>query len=289
MDDLEVALEQYRNTNYSHTLDNRIKFRIYILLGKEGLLPDFEISSQILNEKGEWLKNVQVNTAFDTWFCGILYEGLNLLSSSLDVTLSGTDLNVEDMKADKEFIDNLIKYYENNGHLTSRRAELRSLSFLKAAAVCVILEREDKKKETAISRLKKEYDKEIYSILSEIRKDVFRDVKLPECLYEYVILRKTTVEEKDNVKQIQTAISEESNKLDQLLEKLDPQLKKRREGAWLAFKSDNPDRLSQAANSMVELLDQVINQVCQDTELAVFLQRRYQTHEETKWVDATRK
>jgi hypothetical protein len=40
---------------------------------------------------------------------------------------------------------------------------------------------------------------------------------------------------------------------------------------------------------MVELLDQVIGKVCKDTELAVFLKNKYQTHEETKWIDATRK
>ena len=40
---------------------------------------------------------------------------------------------------------------------------------------------------------------------------------------------------------------------------------------------------------MVELLDQVIGRVCENTELADFLKNKYQTHEETKWVDATRK
>ena len=40
---------------------------------------------------------------------------------------------------------------------------------------------------------------------------------------------------------------------------------------------------------MVELLDQVIGRVCGSTELADFLTTKYQTHEETQWVDATRK
>ena len=53
VNDFEVALEQYRNTNYFHTLENRIKFRIYLIFGNAGLLPDFDISSKLLEEKGE--------------------------------------------------------------------------------------------------------------------------------------------------------------------------------------------------------------------------------------------
>jgi hypothetical protein len=187
IDDFDVALEKYRNSNYFHTLENRIKFRIYILLGKEGLLPDFDISSEILNEKGEWLKSYSADMKFENWFCGILYEGLKLLSGSLEATLSGTDLELNEIRTDKEFVDSLINYYEEKGNLTSRGVEIESLSFLKAAAVCVILEREKSKKETAIPRLKKGYDRDIYFILSEIRKDPFRDIKLPECIYEFAI------------------------------------------------------------------------------------------------------
>ena len=56
VDDFDVALERHKDTNYFHTLENRIKFRIYVLLGRAGLLHDFDISSEILEEKGEWLK-----------------------------------------------------------------------------------------------------------------------------------------------------------------------------------------------------------------------------------------
>jgi hypothetical protein len=40
---------------------------------------------------------------------------------------------------------------------------------------------------------------------------------------------------------------------------------------------------------MVELLDQVIGQVCKGTDLASFLTKKYQTHQKTEWVNATRK
>lgn len=293
MDDFEVALEQYTNTNYFYTLENRIKFRVYMSLGQEGLLDDFDISSIILNEKGEWLETYRVDVAFTKSFCEILYEGLKLLSDSLNSTLANANVKLPEIVDDAESVRHLIGYYEHHGNLTSRGAEIQSLSFLKAAAVCVILQREQKKKETDIPRLKKAYDKEIYSIVSRLRESPFRDIQLPECIYEYAIQQKKTVNEKSEVQKIKTSVRTSSDetaaKLDKLLEQIDPRLKKRRQGAWSAFRSDNPDRLSQAANSMVELLDQVIGQVCKDTGLAIYLQRKYETHEETKWVDATRK
>lgn len=291
VDDFEIALEQYRNTNYFHTLENRIKFRIYILLGKAGLLKDFDISSEILTEKGEWLKTYRVDIAFDKWFSQILHEGLKYLSNTLDSILANKKLKLDDVREDKEHVDTLIQYYEEHMHLTSKGASMQSLAFLKAAAVAVILEREKKKKESRIPRVQKGLDQEIYSIVEKIREEQFRDIKLPECIYEYAIQQTDTTEEKIIAKKIKDTISDNvtNRKLGMLLEQLDPMLNKRREGAWLAFKSNNPDRLSQAANSMVELLDQVIGKSCKDLELAQYLTNKYQTHEETKWVDATRK
>jgi hypothetical protein len=46
MEDFEVALERFQNTNYSHTLENRIKFRILVAIGQKGLIPEFQISSE---------------------------------------------------------------------------------------------------------------------------------------------------------------------------------------------------------------------------------------------------
>ncbi len=40
---------------------------------------------------------------------------------------------------------------------------------------------------------------------------------------------------------------------------------------------------------MAELLDQVIGQVCKGTDLATYLATKYQTHQKTEWVDATKK
>lgn len=82
---------------------------------------------------------------------------------------------------------------------------------------------------------------------------------------------------------------EEKTKIDELLDQIDLDLKNKRIGAWLAFQSDNPDRLSQAANSMVELLDKVIGLICKDATLSEYLERRFESDKESKWVDTARK
>ena len=119
-----------------------------------------------------------------------------------------------------------------------------------------------------------------------MRREPFRDIQLPECIHEYAVYKQTS-DQQDVEHAI--AIAVDVDKLDDLLEKLDPKLKRRRQGAWQAFRSDNPDRLSQAANSMVELLDKVIGHVCQNSTLVEYLESKYHSSKDTKWVDATRK
>ncbi len=89
----------------------------------------------------------------------------------------------------------------------------------------------------------------------------------------------------DNFREVDPG--KEQSKLDGFLDRLDPRLRRRRDGAWAALGSDNPDRLSQSANSMVELLDQVIGQVCRGIDLATFLKNKY-PNQKTEWVGATR-
>jgi hypothetical protein len=288
MEDFEVALEKFRNTNYFHTLENRIRFRIFIALGAKGLIPYLQISSELLREKGEWLKNISIDVAFETAFGAILYQGLKLLSASIAKTLA-SGLNLPEVEAEKQVVDSLVNFYEEKGHLNSTGARMESLSYLKAAAVCAIMEKEKARQQADIPRVRKAIDAEIYSIVSVIRDDPFRDIKLPEAIHDYVIQHGSTSTPKTPTYVRQAVPDPEQSKLDSLLEKLDPRLKRRREGAWEALRSDNPDRLSQAANSMVELLDQVIGQVCKDTDLATFLTKKYQTHQKTEWVNATRK
>lgn len=288
MDDFDVALERFQNANYFHTLENRIRFRIFISLGVKGLIPNLEISSELLREKGEWLKIIRADVALDTDFSAVLYQGLQLLSVSIEKTLA-FGLKLREVEAEKRTVDKLKRFYEKNGHLSSPGAEMESLSYLKAAAVCVIMEKEKARREAEIPRLKKDLDNEIYSIVSKIRGDPFRDIKLPEAIHDYAIQYDAAKTPKIPKYVREIVPDAEQSKLDKLLDQLDPRLRRRRQGAWEVLRSDNPDRLSQAANSMVELLDQVISQVCKNTDLATFLTTKYQTHQKTEWVDATRK
>jgi hypothetical protein len=288
MEDFEVALERFQNTNYFHTLENRIRFRIFVALGAKGKIPHLQISSELLREKGEWLKSLRTNVAFDNKFCAILYQGLTLLSASIGKTLA-SGLTLPEVETEGRTVADLKRFYEENGHLTSRGAEMESLSYLKAAAVCAIMEKEKAKSEQRIPRLKKAIDIEIYSIASRIRDDPFRDIKLPEAIHDYVIQQGTANAPKTPKYMREIVPDAEQSKLDELLDQLDSRLRRRREGAWEALRSDNPDRLSQAANSMVELLNQVISQVCEGSNLAAFLKTKYQTHQKTEWVDVTRK
>ncbi len=251
------------------------------------MIPNIEISSELLREKGEWLKGLRTNVTFDKEFSEILYQGLKLLSDSIGRILA-SGLKLPEVEAEKTTVENLKHFFEKKGNLNSEGAEMESLSYLKAAAVCVIMEKEKLRREAEIPRIRKALDNEIYSIVAKIRCDPFRDIKLPEAIHDYA--KYDAAKTPKIPKYVREIVPDaEQRKLDKLLDDLDPRLRRRREGAWKVLCSDNPDRLSQAANSMVELLDQVISQICRGTDLSTFLTTRYQTHQKTEWVDATRK
>jgi len=289
MDDFEVAIKKYVATDYYYTLENSIKFKTYIELGSRGLLHDFQVSSALLDEKGQWSKKGWINVSFDPKMCEILNSGLRRLSAFLNKILGDYNLNLRDVKAEKDYIDGLIRYYEKHGHLNSEGVGVESLGLLKAAAVCEIIEREKQKSQTQIPRVKREIDKEIYAVVHTLREAPFLGTKLPECIRDYSEAKKGSAIESPRQLYIEKAVFQTDDKLDTLLDNFNPTLKKKRLGAWMAFDSQNPDRLSQSANSMVELLDKVIAQLCGDKKLSEYLEQKYGTSEETQWIDATRK
>lgn len=233
MEDFEVALEKFRDTNYFHTLENRIRFRIFIALGSKGLIPYIPISEELLREKGEWLKNLRTDVAFDSDFSAVLYQGLDLLSASISKTLA-SGLKLPGVETEKRVVDSLMSYYKEKGHLDSTGASMESLSYLKAAAVCAIMEKEKARAAAGIPRVRKAIDTEIYSIVSAIRDDPFRDIKLPEAIHDYVLQHGEVAPSKTPTYVRQEIPDPEQSKLDKLLEQLDPRLRRRREGAWEA-------------------------------------------------------
>jgi|SRR5579872_5944424 len=285
MDDFEAAIEKYNGTRYFETMRNRVRFPILVALGEKGLIPEFKVSRELLNEKGEWLRTFRADVQFPDEIYATLDHGLDLLSASMDRQLS-TGLKLPDIEADKKIVDSLREYYRCTKHFKSRGAELGSISFLKAAALCVVIELEQKKVAERRPRLREAFDREIYWIVSVIRDDPLVDIKLPDAMQDYAADAGTQAVA--SVYHRTRGLDPTQVRLRELLEKLDLNLMRRWEGAWEALDSSNPDRFSQAANSMVELLDQVIKQVCTGTDLATFLQTRYSTHQQTEWVTATR-
>jgi hypothetical protein len=124
IDDFGEALKKDHRNNYFYTIENRIKFKIYEELGQKGMIPNFDVCSAILEEKGDWAKWVRMSVSFDNNFCKVLGYGLNLLSDTLGSILASSDIDLADIEADKKRIDELIRYYEKNGHLTDGGAEL---------------------------------------------------------------------------------------------------------------------------------------------------------------------
>lgn len=84
------------------------------------------------------------------------------------------------------------------------------------------------------------------------------------------------------------ASQEEKSKIDEFLDQMDSNLKDKRVGAWIAFRSSNPDRLSQSTNSMVELLDKVINNICGDTPFSEYLQKRFDSKKDVRYAESVR-
>jgi hypothetical protein len=288
MDDLDIALQKFQSTSYFHTLRNRVRYPILIALGSKGLIPNFKVSSDLLDESGEWLKNFRADVRFPSKWYETFDRGLELLAGFMAGMLSH-GLRLPDVEADKRLVDSIREYYKEQGHFNSQGAELASLSFLKAAAFCVILEKEGAKSAQKLPRLRKALDQEIYFIVSIMREAPLADIRLPDIVQDYAAEADPRSSPKAPEYYRELPADPAQNRLDELLRKLDPRLVRRRQGAWEALRSSNPDRLSQAANSMVELLDQVIGQVCAGADLAAFLKSKYATHQKTEWVDATRK
>lgn len=285
IDDFDVALQKGFKDNYFYALESKLKFNSLIPIGEKGWLTNYFISNDFLYEKREWLSKFNLPIEFSSDLTESLYSGLIRLRDFLESVLEKAELEIEAIKNDKYRIQFSINYYEKNGNLNDRMISIDTLSYLKAALLAEIIFYERKKRFANLSRIKVEYDKKIYKLVRELRCTPFLEVKLPECIYEYYSNFQSPRELKS-----QTSPKEYSNhELDDLLSKLDPRLSKKRQGAWQTFKSSNLDRLSQSANSMVELLDKVIGLVCGDLSFDNYLKNKFNDVETVKWVEATRK
>jgi hypothetical protein len=281
MDNFESAIENYSETSYYYELEKEIKFRIYETLGSNGLITDFEVSRELINEiedrwkEGDSLYPVSLNQKMNE----SIFNGLNKLSDFLTYLITEHKIKRADIMAAKKGIDNLIAHYIKYNNLCDR-ASIDNLGLLKAAAVCEITHKEKERSQNSIPIVKSELTKGIFEIVSIIREEPFRRIKMPSFVADYSVAQKG-----ENITNIK---AKRTDDLDAMLDRLDLNLKNKRIGAWDTFGSNNPDRLSQAANSMVELLDKVIGILCGNMEFNEYLKKRYGV-EEIKWIGVQRK
>lgn len=189
IEDFEIAIEKYAGTDYYYTLENSIKFRIYITLGQEGLLPRFDISSEILNERRDWPKDYSAKVELEKSVYEILYRGLKKSDIFLSQTLKkykAQGLELKEIEEEKEDIAHLMSHYEKHSSFDEDKASARSLGFLKAAVICDVIDKENIKRQGNIPhRVLKEIDRTIYSTVAILRKEPFLEVELPEFIREY--------------------------------------------------------------------------------------------------------
>ncbi len=121
----------------------------------------------------------------------------------------------------------------------------------------------------------------------------FSNVGLVQSRFTNLYLSELIVS-RDDVSQAEVEI-ESIDRLDNLLLKIHPSLVDKRKGAWQAFKSNNPDKQSQAMNSMVELLDHALSLALKEEELETYLRKKVLSDQvksygtkQAEWIKATR-
>jgi hypothetical protein len=184
MEDFNVACQGNKKSDNYRALDNLIRFRIYIALGNAGLIPKFLVSRSLLDEERDWLINFKTHFQGTDKLNNCFYNGLKELSSFLGEISKKYGLS-EEMQEELRRIRNLLDHYEKEHDFEEDEASEKSLCFLKAAAVCMIIYNEREKKSITIPRILKGKDEEIYSIVAALRENPFPQIKMPDCIYDY--------------------------------------------------------------------------------------------------------
>ncbi len=272
------------------------------------MVPNLRMSAVILDDKRDWLTSVRLITQFDGELALRIYEELQILEAYLNRTLHDHG-EIAALRGDLEVVQSITNHYRTKGHLNNEIAGRDSLSFLKAAAVLAIINLEKKIDSTGAERVKNNYRDEILSIVQVFESHPYDQIKLPSALYDYLADArgsgtdpvqvdlaglvggdiKHRSGEAGSVQGVGVATSIATD-IDELLRSLDPRLIDRRRGAWQALESENPDGVSQAASSMVEVLGRVIELARQGAgqELKDLLAAKLDSEGQVDWVQATR-
>jgi hypothetical protein len=271
--DLERALkDENLPAPYKNDVIRDYTLGALIAVGKQGLAPDVDVSKIVLHEKLAWKRLVRLRTAFDAETSKKLFEGLKALDTFAQ-NLMKAEVTVPEIEAEHKVMTSMITHYERAGSL-NEDALGESLSYLKAAALLWIMELEEQKRFSASPRLKAARSIRLFELLEGFwNQQPWSRIPIPPIVREYIAQRPEVLKSAPHG-------PESSLDIGQQLKRLDPRLEDRWSGAWEALRSKNPDKVSQAANSMVEVLDKVIGRVCNGRQLKEVLTERYPKQQE---------
>jgi hypothetical protein len=185
MDDYQSLFESKQKGDQFQGLQNFIRFLIYVALGKPGLIPKFSVARELLAERRDWLKDIRVRLEKQKQLYEIFYEGLKILAEFIRDISNKYAISSDEIRKEQEDINHLIAFYEQNHHFNDGGVSEETLGYFKAAAVCLILKKEKEKETIPFPRGVKAKDVEIYSIVEELRKDQFPQIKMPACINDY--------------------------------------------------------------------------------------------------------
>lgn len=258
---------------YRNGVIRDITLRALFAVGIKGMAPEIEVSRLILDEDLDWNTHLRLNTSFDHETAKRLHEGLKALDA-VATELMDPELVVPDIAVEHKVMASIIAHYEKEGHLNSPDASGQSLSYLKAAALVWVFELEEQKRAMTLPRKKAAQSVRLFELLGRIwLLHPWHRIPLPRIVRDYI--------EQRSKPSGKSAVSIPGPGLDigPQLKTLDPRLDERWRGAWEALRSKNPDKVSQAANSMVEVLDNVIAQISGDRPFKDVLAERYPKQE----------
>ena len=289
VDDLSEALTRDRAAPYNANLLRRFRVKVAISLMESDIAPDIGLAHELIGGGDEWPDKKFVDISLPNPFAQIIVAGLRSLYEALTTVIANSPVTVPAIAEDAANVHYLIKYYEEAANLSSRGAGKENLGYIRGAAICAIADLEEKRQSTTVGRIKSAINQQIISIAEWVESEPYSKLPTPQCVIEYLQTKSSISRSPVDVPRLDSLLSTSGDRLDKYLEALGPTFTRRRQGAWEAFQSENPDRLSQAANSMVELLNNVLGKLCEGTTLESFLIERFGAAEEMKWVDATRK
>ncbi len=189
LDDFEEVLKANDHSSYGMAFRNFVHFRVYVALGKAGLIPSFRVSEEFLKEERNWWTTQHAPVLIEEDLSKVIYRGLRKIEVLLSTILESSpqqSASLNEIKEDLERANGILNYYETHEQsFNERSASVKSLRLLKAAALVEIIELEANKSgktPTGINAI----DEVIYSIVDFLRKDTFLEIQLPRWIRDYI-------------------------------------------------------------------------------------------------------